>query len=217
MSKDKNEEVNINEIPALTSYKMAFNLVKVFAIVIVIISVSASSISYYLGVKEVADFKEKIWVLDSEGMAYPAAMVNESIENKKIEYISNMELFLRLWFEFDEGNYQKHIEKGLFLLGDCGKLMLEGYNSQRMEDKLQQFNLHFTVNVKEVNVDMGVVPAKVKLVFEQRITRGVTSKLRTIKAECFLLDKGIGRSLDNPHGLKIEDWKMETLEVKEEL
>lgn len=206
------KEVEVKNMNELSSYRSAFKFVRIFAIFSIAITVVGFSVAHYFAIKHIDEVKDKIWVLNSQGMVYPAEMVNESPESKKIEYIANLELFIRTWYEYDESTYDEHIEKGLNLLGEVGKYMLEDYEKNHIADNLKRFNLIVTSRMVSAEVDMSTEPATAYVVFEQTFNRQDLKKWRKVEARCKIIDKGVSRSLMNPHGLKIEDWEINQLE-----
>lgn len=203
------------KLKSLTSYRNSFNLVKLVAVVIVIAIVIPFSIAHYMAVQEIKESKDELFYQDITGNVFKAKTKDYTTEDYKVEINNHIKMFVNLWYEFDEGSFEPNLKKGVNLIGDCSQSMLDFYVSKKIADKLKENNTNFKAEVLEIKLDLESTPHRGRVLIKQTITRGLNALERVFFADFIILKDGIARSNDNPHGLKLDNWKTTNVDNEE--
>ncbi|MDR1368807.1 MAG: hypothetical protein LBJ72_01585 [Dysgonamonadaceae bacterium] len=177
----------------------------------VIIAVAFVSCFFYLSNKIDAAYTKAL-VIDTKGSVYEATPIL-SAEMRRYEYENHIKTFVNLWYAFDESNYNGNIEKALYLIGNRGKEMVSEYRDVDMYNSLIQKNIRYGIIISEINIDMSTLPVTGSITFTQMGFRAKGSSARDVYAEYSIYD--VNRSRENPHGAKIEDWKVQYSQPRE--
>lgn len=195
---------NLNE---LTNYRSAFTLVKSLALVSIVLSflTSAGALIYALRVAERAS--NTIYIMDNSGQMTSAAKTNlNDPRSREIEYRAHIKRFYTLWYQFDEGNFLENTEAGLYLVGNCGKELKLAYDQEDLYKKLQKFNMRCTVRIDSISLNTSALPVSGSVFGVQTVMRPTGSLERRMDCSFDILD--FDRSENNPHGIKLENWKV---------
>lgn len=188
------------------SYKTVGELTKVITITTLVVCVSAIIAVYLISTKEIKQQQSKVIVIDTKGQVYSSEVANAK-EMRVFEYKDQVKKFYNLWYSFDENSYKTNIEKGLLLVGDCGKELLNIYKSEDVERKLFEKNLKAEVIIKDVNIDMSTNPVSGYIKGVQTIRRNKGSMSRNL--DCSFIIYDVSRSDENSHGCKIDNWRID--------
>ena len=134
------------------TYKTAGEISKVITITAILVSALAILAAYILTTKELKQQQKKIIVIDTKGQVYRSELANAK-EMRIFEYRDQVKKFYTLWYSFDENSFKTNIEKGLLLVGECGKELLNKYRDQDVEHKIFEKNLKLEVTIKDVQID----------------------------------------------------------------
>lgn len=151
-------------------------------------------------------------VLDASGQVYSTTSI-EVDGMRKYEYEDHVKKFVRLWYSFDESTYERNIEEALHLIGNQGKMLFNEYNDVNMLNSLIQKNLRYGVIIKDLHVDMQMIPVSGEVLFTQTGYRARGSVARDVSVKFTLYD--VSRSAKNSHGVKIDNWEVRYSEPRE--
>ncbi|MCX2681929.1 hypothetical protein OOZ15_18400 [Galbibacter sp. EGI 63066] len=176
-----------------------------FSIILSLVSVLAS-LSYGVYLQKKLS-KSQVYILDRNTMAYTAKVVKDELTYREPEIINHMKLFQKYFFNLDQFNYKKHLEKALNLIDDSGKnyyltLKSDGwYQNLKMNNLIQKFELDsIKVDVKEYPYSASIYGKTI--VYKYGDEKGGDRK--RIGINCKLYD--VSRTVDNPHGLMISKY-----------
>jgi hypothetical protein len=198
------------KLDSLMSYKTVGELTKVITITAIVVSAFAVVAAYVVLTREIKQQQKKVIVIDTKGQVYTSEIANAK-EMRVFEYKDQVRKFYNLWYAFDENSYKKNIEKGLLLVGECGKELLNKYKDEDVERKLFEKNLKLDVTIKDIQIDMSTNPISGKIKGVQTIKRNKGSISRNL--DCHFIIYDVDRSEENSHGCKIENWVIDSSDV----
>ncbi len=194
------------KLDSLVNYRTANSAMKIITIIAIVFAFVFSVWMYLYSLKELKASKNKIYMLDAKGNAYAADEKNIDINTRAFEYEAHVKTFYNLWYSIDENSYKRNIDDALNLAGECGKEMYNEYKEQDLLNTLRSKNLSTTVEIKEIKIEVT-----------QRPITGYIKGIQTIKRlggeisrnmNCTFQLHDVDRSRENPHGVKIENWKV---------
>lgn len=194
-------------LKSLVSYKSAFQLLKLWSVVIIAAVLISSSVSFYYMISEIKRAKSLIWVLDKNGNISSAEESSMYDPKTRIfEFEDHLRKFYRLWYGLDEGSFKRNTDEALHLVGQCGKELYNEYKETDLLRKLQEGNLKSSVEIERIEIDMNASPVSGLLYGIQTVRRPKGQGKRRLDAEFILYD--VERSRENPHGVLIEGWRI---------
>jgi|ERR1035437_1586378 hypothetical protein len=198
------------KLESLMSYKTVGELSKTITITAIVVSAAAIVAAFIVMTREIKLQQKKVIVIDTKGQVYGSELANAK-EMRVFEYKDQVMKFYSLWYAFDENSYKTNIEKGLLLVGECGKELLNKYVDQDVEHRLFTDNLKLSVTIKDIKIDMNTNPVSGKIWGIQTVLRNGGALSRNINCEFTIYD--VDRSDVNSHGCKIDNWKLVNGEV----
>ena len=120
------------EIDYLLKFSKTITLV---ALCISFLSISAS-LSYGIYLNKL-NLKEKIYVLEGSGNVLVANTVKDALMWREPEIRSHLKKFHNYFFNLDQFNYKKNIEKSLDLIDESGKKLLLNIAKPRLVQLLK--------------------------------------------------------------------------------
>lgn len=192
----------------LTKFKAIDQTIRATTIVAIscclIMGVAFSICFFYLSNK-IDEAYVKGFVLDTSGTPFNATYMDLA-KMRPVEYKAHVKDFVLLWYEIEESTYDENIKKGLNLIGDKGRELLNDYNSVNMYNSLMQKNIRYTVEIKDVLIDTKTIPVSGNIIFTQTGHRLGSKNSRDLYVEFTLYD--VSRSDDNTRGVKIGEWNV---------
>ena len=206
-----------------TPYKNIYNVLRLnrFIVLTVIIgAVVTSIVSVILVVKLHKETVNNAFVVNSDGSVIPIKLVSQR-ENLEVEVLAHLELFHTYFYHIDASNYEKHLEKALWL----GNSSIDGLYGQKKADgvynRLLQYSLVQKVKKVASKIDIQAVPYRfeTKTIFE--INRGsiIDTYELTTTGNLIHVDRNFP---NNTHGLLITNFfenklkKIESYEDRKE-
>ena len=196
------------ELSNLVTYKSSFSLLRIsLVLVILIFSLSFIGLYYYTS-KELEKANNRVFLLEASGnMMVAGAMDVVSREDFELMVEDHIRDFYQLFFSFDENNYSDNTERALKLIGSSGLELFDNYRRDNVLSRLREANAVVEIQVEQVIIDVkniNNIRAQVKAV--QTTRAGNNSISRRMDSNVFnIIKKGVTRTLDNPHGLRIEN------------
>ncbi|MCB0447601.1 MAG: conjugal transfer protein TraK [Gelidibacter sp.] len=195
-----------------TPYKNIYNVLKLnrFIVLAVVIGATLTCIvSILLVVKLHKDTVGSAFVVNTDGSAIPIKLVSQR-ENLEVEALSHLELFHTYFYHIDASNYEKHLEKALWLGNSSVDALYRQKKADGVYNRLLQYSLVQKVISIESKVDIQSEPYKfdTRTVFE--INRGSIIDAYELITTGNLIH--VDRNFpNNTHGLLITNFFEKTL------
>ncbi len=149
------------------------------------------------------------FVVNSDGSVIPLKLVSQQ-ENLKVEALANLELFHTYFYNIDASNYEKNLEKALWLGNSSVDALYRQKKADGVYNRLLQYSLVQKVLLIESKVDIQNEPYgfETKTIFE--INRGTVTDTYelTTTGKLIHVDRNFPK---NTHGLLITDFFENTL------
>ncbi|MBD1260603.1 conjugal transfer protein TraK [Maribacter polysiphoniae] len=149
------------------------------------------------------------FVVNSDGSVIPLKLVSQQ-ENLKVEVLANLELFHTYFYNIDASNYEKNLEKALWLGNSSVDALYRQKKADGVYNRLLQYSLVQKVLLIESKVDIQNEPYgfETKTIFE--INRGTVTDTYelTTTGKLIHVDRNFPK---NTHGLLITDFFENTL------
>ena len=190
-----------------TPYKNIYNILKLnrFIVLAVIIgAVLICIVSVLMVIKLHNETVNNAFVVNTDGSVIPLKLVSQQ-ENLKVEVLSHLELFHTYFYDVDASNYEKNLEKALWL----GNSSVDGLYRQKKADGVYNRLLQYSLVQKVLSIDSKVSIQKEPYGFETRtifeINRGTITDTYELTTTGKLIH--VDRNFpNNTHGLLITDF-----------
>jgi len=190
-----------------TPYKNIYNVLRLnrFIVLTVIIGAVATSIVSVISVVKL--HKEAVnnaFVVNSDGSAIPIKLVSQQ-ENLEVEVLAHLELFHTYFYHIDASNYEKHLEKALWL----GNSSIDNLYGQKKADgvynRLLQYSLMQKVKKITSKIDIQTAPYRfeTKTIFEINRGQVIDTYELTTTGNLIHVDRNFP---NNTHGLLITNF-----------
>ncbi|MDB9836035.1 hypothetical protein OAC51_03930 [Flavobacteriaceae bacterium] len=184
-----------------------YKALTISSFVIAIFSISSAfGYSYYLNNLINKDY---IYVLDSKGGAFVASIMNDGMGFRSPEIHHHLLKFHSLFYDIDQNNYQYNIDKALNLIGEDGKHFFITLDKSGWFKSIKMNNLKQSINIEKIEIDDKKYPYEAKvfgMTKVERIGGSKSSHQKEYIANLTLIN--VDRSIDNPHGLMIEQYEI---------
>lgn len=190
-----------------TPYKNIYDVLKLnrFIVLASVIAAAVTAIvSVLMVIKLHRDTVGSAFVVNTDGSAIPLKLVSQN-ENLKVEILSHLELFHTYFYDVDASNYEKHLEKALWLGNSSVDNLYRQKKADGVFNRLLQYSLVQRVLDIESKVDVQNEPYgfETRCIFE--INRGATTDTYELITTGKLIK--VDRHFpNNPHGLLITDY-----------
>ncbi|WP_299109378.1 conjugal transfer protein TraK [uncultured Winogradskyella sp.] len=195
-----------------TPYKNIYNVLKLnrfIVLVVVSCALLSSTFSVLVAFRTYKNALNSAFAINTDGSIIPLKLINQK-ENFKVEALAHLELFHNYFYNIDASNYEKNLEKALWLGNSSVDNLYRQKKADGVYNRLLQYSLvqkvlQITTQLKEHN---GSYTFTTTTIFE--INRG------SIVDTYELVSKGNLISVDrnfpnNPHGLLITNYFENTL------
>ena len=204
--------VRNNYLKMKTPYKNIYNILKLnrfIVLAVVIGAVLTCTVSVVLVMKLHKEMVNNAFVVNTDGSVIPLKLVSQQ-ENLTVETLAHLELFHTYFYNIDASNYEKNLEKALWL----GNSSVDGLYRQKKADgvynRLLQYSLVQKVLSIDSKIDIQTKPYRfeTKTIFE--INRGsiVDTYELTTTGNLIHVDRNFPK---NTHGLLITNFFENTL------
>lgn len=196
---------NLLKIDSLLKFSKT---VTIISLVVTLLSVF-SSLAYSLYLNKTL-IKEKIYLLDgANGEVFTAKIIKEELTYREPEIYSHLMTFHKYFYDLDQYNYQKNIEKALDLIDDSGKNYYQTLVNGGWYNTLKLNNLVQKIEIDSININSMVYPYKASVygkTIVHRYNEEKEKKDKKIQIGCILYD--VARTRENPHGLIISNYNI---------
>ena len=195
-----------------TPYKNIYNILKLnrfIVLAVVIGAVLTCIVSVFMVVKLYKETVNNAFVVNSDGSAIPIKLVSQQ-ENLEVEILAHLELFHTYFYHIDASNYEKHLEKGLWL----GNSSVDALYRQKKADGVYNRILQYSLVQRVLSIDSKINIQKEPYGFETKtifeINRGsiVDTYELTSTGNLIHVDRNFPK---NTHGLLITNFFENTL------
>jgi len=190
-----------------TPYKNIYNILKLnrfIVLAVVIGAVLTCIISVLMVVKLHKETVNNAFVVNTDGSVIPLKLVSQK-ENLTVEILSHLELFHSYFYNIDASNYEKNLEKALWLGNSSVDALYRQKKADGVYNRLLQYSLVQRVLRIESKIDIQTETYRfeVKTIFE--INRGsiVDTYELTTTGNLIHVDRNFPK---NTHGLLITDF-----------
>jgi len=195
-----------------TPYKNIYTILKLnrFIVLSVVIgAVLTCIVSVLLVIKLHKETVNSAFVVNTNGSVIPIKLVSQQ-ENLEVETLAHLELFHRYFYHIDASNYEKHLEKALWLGNSSVDALYRQKKADGVYNRLLQYSLVQKVISIDSNIDIQKEPYsfETKTVFE--INRGAITDIYelTTTGNLIHVDRNFPK---NTHGMLITNFFENTL------
>jgi hypothetical protein len=195
-----------------TPYKNIYNVLKLnrFIVLVTVIGAFISCIAaVFMVVKQHKDMVNTAFVVNSDGSVIPLKLVAQN-ENLEVEVLAHLELFHTYFYDIDASNYEKNLEKALWLGDSSIDALYRQKKADGVYNRLMQYSLIQNVIriTSTVNLNQSPYTFQTLTVFE--INRGtITDSYElTTTGSLIQVDRNFPK---NTHGVLITRFFENTL------
>lgn len=195
-----------------TPYKNIYNVLQQnrFIVLAVIIGAVIIAMGSVLAVLHL--YKQNVnnaFVVNTDGNTIPLKLVSQQ-ENLQVEALAHLELFHTYFYHIDAGNYEKNLEKALWLGNSSVDALYRQKKADGVYNRLLQYSLIQRVKSIESKLDIQQKPYRFESTTIFEINRGSTVDTYELKTSGNLIhvDRNFPK---NTHGLLITNFFENTL------
>lgn len=200
-----------------TPYKNIYNVLKLnrFIVLIVVIgAVLTCIVSVLLVVKLHKETVNNAFVVNTEGHVIPLKLVSQQ-ENLEVEILAHLERFHTYFYHIDASNYEKHLEKALWLGNSSVDALYRQKKSDGIYNRLLQYSLVQKVLSINSMIEIQQEPYRFETTTIFEINRGSIIDTYELKTSGNLIH--VDRNFpNNTHGLLITNFFENTLRKLED-
>ncbi len=190
-----------------TPYKNIYTVLKLnrFIVLALVIGTTVTClISVFLVVKLQRETVNNAFVVNTEGDVIPLKFVSRN-ENNEVEALAHLELFHRYFYQIDASNYEKSLEKALWLGNSSVDNLYQQKKANGVYNRLLQYSLVQRVLSIDSKVDVQHEPYKFETTTVFEVNRGSIIDTYELKTTGNLIR--VDRNFpNNPHGLLITNF-----------
>lgn len=203
---------SLKDIP--TSFALAKRAIILSLTVSLIIGVGSLSWALYIS----KNFAETAYIITDTGQTALAKGISsaELLSYRSPEVKNHIEKFHRLFWNIDQFNMQKDIERSLYLIGSTGKELYLSLKAKGHYTKIKTQNLVQTLYIDSMKINMDMAPYKAAVYGKLNIKRTDQLNEKTDMFVAFFDLMDVARTDENPHGLLIENYDVTTQAVIEQ-
>ncbi len=190
-----------------TPYKNIYNVLNTNRFIVLMV-VAFSFLSSAMAVWAVFSINEKAlnnaFAINTDGSVIPLKWMAQK-ENLKVEALAHLELFHSYFYNIDASNYEKNLEKALWLGNSAVDNLYRQKKADGVYNRLLQYSLVQKVLSIDTQLDIQSVPYKFQTNTIFEINRGtVVDKYEMISTgNLIIVDRNFPK---NTHGLLITDY-----------
>jgi len=190
-----------------TPYKNIYSILKLnrFIVLSVIIgAVLTCIVSIVMVIKLHKESVNNAFVVNTNGSVIPLKMVSQR-ENLNVETLAHLELFHTYFYNIDASNYEKNLEKALWLGNSSVDALYRQKKADGVYNRLLQYSLVQKVLSVESKIDLQAEPYVFETKTSFEINRGTITDTYelTTKGKMIHVDRNFPK---NTHGLLITNF-----------
>lgn len=190
-----------------TPYKNIYTTLKLNRFIVLAVVIGAT-ITCIISVVMVLNLHKasvnNAFVVNTDGSVIPLKLVSQQ-ENLSVEILSHLELFHRYFYNIDASNYEKYLEKALWLGNSSVDALYRQKKADGMYNRLLQYSLVQKVLNTESKIDIQTKPYRFETTTIFEINRGSIIDTYELKTSGNLIhvDRHFPK---NTHGLLITNF-----------
>ena len=195
-----------------TSYKNIYTILRINRFIVLAVTICALSSSVFSGWIVYDTHKKALnssFAINTDGTVIPLKWVVQK-ENFKVEALAHLELFHSYFYNIDTSNYEKNLEKALWLGNSSVDNLYRQKKSDGVYNRLLQYSLVQHVLSIDSQIDLQTEPYQfqTKTIFE--INRGTVVDTYELVStgNLIVVDRNYPK---NTHGLLITNYFENTL------
>ena len=183
----------------------AFQLVRLFCIVVVLGSLGSMVFVVTRSMRSVERARQTVYVLSAGKVL--EALASDRKENIPVEAKDHIRAFHQLFFTLapDEKAIGANITRALYLADGSAKKLYDNLKENGYYAGIIAGNVSQSILVDSISLDMDSYPFYFRCWATQQIVRPTSVVTRSLVTEGWL--RNCGRSDNNPHGFLIERWR----------
>ncbi|WP_445956543.1 conjugal transfer protein TraK [Yeosuana sp.] len=190
-----------------TPYKNIYNVLKLnrfIVLVTVIGAVLTGMTSVFMVVKLHKELVNNAFVVNTEGSVIPLKLVNQQ-ENLEVEAMAHLELFHTYFYDIDASNYEKNLEKSLWLGNSSVDALYRQKKADGVYNRLLQYSLVQKVLSVESKLKLQTEPYTFETLTVFEVNRGTITDTYELVTTGNLIhvDRNFPK---NTHGLLITNF-----------
>jgi len=188
----------------LRNIESAFQLVRLFCLVVVLGSLGSMVVVVTRSMRSVERARETVYVLSAGKVL--EALASDRKENIPVEAKDHIRAFHQLFFTLapDEKVIGANITRALYLADGSAKKLYDNLKENGYYAGIIAGNVSQAIVVDSVALDMGSYPFYFRCWATQQIVRPTSVVTRSLVTEGWL--RNCTRSENDPHGFLIERW-----------
>lgn len=195
-----------------TPYKNIYNLLNQNRMIVwslVIGTTLTCTVAILSVIKLHNEAMDNAFMVNTEGNVIPLKLVKQR-ENLGVEALSHLELFHTYFYNIDAGNYERNLEKALWLGNSSVDALYRQKRSDGVYNRLLQYSLVQKVLRVDSEIELSQEPYPFRTITRFQINRGtVTDTYELITTGTLIhVDRNFPK---NTHGLLITDYFEESL------
>ncbi len=195
-----------------TPYKNIYNVLKLNRFIVLAVIIAAAFtcvISVVLVVKLHKETVNNAFVVNTDGHVIPLKLVSQQ-ENLEVEILAHLELFHTYFYNIDASNYEKNLEKALWLGNSSVDALYRQKKADGVYNRLLQYSLVQKVLKIESKIDVQQEPYRFETTTVFEINRGsITDTYElTTTGNLIHVDRNFPK---NTHGLLMTNFFENTL------
>lgn len=194
------------EMNSLKSYKKAFDITRVLLIGLFLFFTVFMAIVLIYSNQKIKEAQNSVLVINPKSGQMFDVQTQSAADFRVYQYELQAKMVYGLWYSFDENNYDQNIESAMYLLGDCGREMLNSYLDENVKQMVMQKNIVFRVKIQRVKINMNTNPVSGFIEGQQIINRASGERIRNLFCKFTISD--CNSSSNNQLGCKINDWEI---------
>ncbi len=194
-------------IKSLQNIQSAFSLVRIYMVLVTIISVSVSVYAVWKSFQFAEKQREKIYVLDG-GASLLMALQQDVNQNRPAEARAHVKLFHEYFFTIspDKSSIEQRVVQALALAGNEAYEQYMNLKEDGFYDRVIAAGINCEIQTDSVVIDTNVYPFIARYYGKTAIVRSSNITYRNLETQCELVS--CARSDNNPHGFIMEKWKI---------
>ncbi len=190
-----------------TPYKNIYTTLKLNRFIVLVVVIGAT-ITCIISVVMVLNLHKSsvnnAFVVNTDGSVIPLKLVSQQ-ENLSVEILSHLELFHSYFYNIDASNYEKNLEKALWLGNSSVDALYRQKKADGVYNRLLQYSLVQKVLSTESKIDIQTKPYRFETTTIFEINRGSTIDTYELKTSGSLIhvDRHFPK---NTHGLLITNF-----------
>lgn len=205
----------MNQFDSLLNIQKAFELTRIYLILITIFTLSVGGYAIYSSYQFAEAQRDKIYVLEN-GQPLLLALSHNVEENRRAEAMSHVRRFHEYFFTIspEKTAIEYNINKALFLSDNVAADYYIKLKEDGFYERIISAGILCEIMVDSVRIDDTTYPYKAYTYGKTSIIRSSSILYRNIETVCDLVNST--RTENNPHGFIIEKWKiLDNSDIKE--